>query len=355
MHKELTEILREHAARYPLMEPTDGVKLVYQHVMGGGHMISDPEASLKRLKAELEETPSDFVPLTEDLGNGLVRLNLAAMEASGLTAEGVNRIFVESAREIRGSREDLVKGLEMLRAVCDEGCFAFDRDALEIYLTDYAAKDYPAVSHSETYRAAYEPAYRVVSKHCLKYLMLIETMEYLLERDEKVCVAIDGRAASGKSTLGAMLQRMFRANLFHMDDYFLRKEQRTPERLAEPGGNVDYERFGEEVLAGIQTGDSFAYRPFDCSAMEVGAPVDVLPNPVTVVEGSYSLHPTLASGYDLKVFLDISPETQSQRILLRNGEAMHNRFAKVWIPMEEKYFDTLKIREICDFVIDNES
>ena len=32
-----------------------------------------------------------------------------------------------------------------------------------------------------------------------------------------------------------------------MDDYFLQPYQRTEERLAEPGGNVDYERFKEEI------------------------------------------------------------------------------------------------------------
>jgi hypothetical protein len=33
-----------------------------------------------------------------------------------------------------------------------------------------------------------------------------------------------------------------------MDDFFLRIEQRTPERMTEVGGNVDYERFLETVL-----------------------------------------------------------------------------------------------------------
>ena len=330
------------------------MKLVYQHVMGGGHMISDPEASLKRLKAELEETPPDFVPLTEDLGNGLVRLNLAAMESAGLSPEAVNRIFVESARQVQGSRAELLEEIDTLRKACASGLFGFDSEALEKYLAEYARRDYPAVSHSETYREAYAPAYRVVKKSCLRYLMVIEAMEYHLERGESVKIAIDGRAASGKSTLGDMLARMYGANLFHMDDYFLRREQRTPERLAQPGGNVDYERFGEEVMAGIKSGSPFRYRPFDCSVMEVGEAVSVLPNHVTVVEGSYSLHPTLANGYDLKVFLDISPEVQSARILERNGEAMHRRFTEIWIPMEEKYFDELAIRDTCDFVIINE-
>lgn len=32
------------------------------------------------------------------------------------------------------------------------------------------------------------------------------------------------------------------------DDFFLRPEQRTPERLAEPGGNLDRERMKSEVI-----------------------------------------------------------------------------------------------------------
>lgn len=35
---------------------------------------------------------------------------------------------------------------------------------------------------------------------------------------------------------------------FGLDDFFLRMEQRTPERLREVGGNVDYERFGGDGL-----------------------------------------------------------------------------------------------------------
>lgn len=61
-------------------------------------------------------------------------------------------------------------------------------------------------------------------------------------------VAIDGRCGSGKTTLGFYLQELFDCNLFHMDDFFLRVEQRTPERMKEVGGNVDYERFEKTVL-----------------------------------------------------------------------------------------------------------
>lgn len=185
-----------------------------------------------------------------------------------------------------------------------------------------------------------------------QYAPLLAAMDEFLARQGHVRVAIDGRAASGKSTLAALLEARYDANVFHMDDYFLRPEQRTPQRYEEPGGNVDYERFAEEVLAGLDSGLPFTYRPFDTAIWQVGAPVTVEPKPVNVVEGSYSLHPTLRAGYDIKVFLDISPETQSQRVLKRNGEAKHRQFLEKWIPLEEKYFGAFHVREACDMVFE---
>lgn len=56
------------------------------------------------------------------------------------------------------------------------------------------------------------------------------------ESEETLLVAIDGRCGSGKTTLGEYLKQIFDCNLFRMDDFFLRMEQRTPQRLKETGG-----------------------------------------------------------------------------------------------------------------------
>ena len=48
-------------------------------------------------------------------------------------------------------------------------------------------------------------------------------------------VAIDGNSGAGKSTLAALIADVYDCNLFHMDDFFLRPEQRTEERLKETG------------------------------------------------------------------------------------------------------------------------
>ena len=49
--------------------------------------------------------------------------------------------------------------------------------------------------------------------------------------DRPILVAIDGRCGSGKTTLGEYLKGQFDCNLFHMDDFFLRMEQRTLDRM----------------------------------------------------------------------------------------------------------------------------
>lgn len=41
-------------------------------------------------------------------------------------------------------------------------------------------------------------------------------------------------------------------------------EQRTPQRLKETGGNVDYERFEETVLRPIFQKQTVFYQPFSC-------------------------------------------------------------------------------------------
>ena len=113
----------------------------------------------------------------------------------------------------------------------------------------------------------------------------IQVDELLAEKD-MILVAIDGKCTSGKTTLASQLAEIYDCNVFHMDDFFLRPEQRTPERFAEVGGNVDYERFHEEVLLPLKSGKAFSYRPFDCSTFTLAAPVTVAPKKLNVIEGT---------------------------------------------------------------------
>lgn len=172
-------------------------------------------------------------------------------------------------------------------------------------------------------------------------------IEKLLKEKQSIVVAIDGRCAAGKTTLAACLQEKLNCNVIHMDDFFLRPEQRTEKRLDEPGGNVDYERFLEEVLLSLKRGKDFSYRPYDCCSQCLKDPVAVMKHPITIIEGSYSCHPALYKYYDLHIFLDVDEATQKERIITRNGMERSQMFFEKWIPLEERYFEAYRINEKC--------
>lgn len=155
-------------------------------------------------------------------------------------------------------------------------------------------------------------------------------------------VAIDGRCASGKTTLAAILSEQLDCNVIHMDDFFLRPEQRTPERLSTPGENIDHERFLEEVLIPLSKGLPVKYRPFECHKNDFGSEIFLAPKKINIVEGSYSCHYALRGYYDYTFFLTVEKDEQMRRIINREGEEKAKIFKEKWIPLEEEYFRTME-------------
>lgn len=187
-------------------------------------------------------------------------------------------------------------------------------------------------------------------------IVLTDRVRESLSRAGTVMVAIDGPCGAGKSTLGESLLSEFSNQgyaLFHMDDFFLQPLQRTPERLAQPGGNVDRERFLSEVLQPLKAGYAFDYHRYNCHTGEM-LPEKALPCRIAVIEGVYSLHPELRGYYDLKVFLDIDGEKQRERLVHRVTPEQYRRFVDEWIPLEERYFKTLNISEAADLILHSE-
>lgn len=160
MNETLEEILKQHAEKYPKMQPQDCVKLLYQREFMGDHLIQDPIHALLMLKSEWAKTAADpdgelFVPI----GGCLCRLNLARAKTR-YTAEQVNDWFVRTASCRNGSFSEYFDALKLLKK--NAGLFAFSQEDLDNYFAYYRSEGYPAVHHSPEYREAYDPHYRVI-------------------------------------------------------------------------------------------------------------------------------------------------------------------------------------------------
>ena len=329
--------VRDNLKKYPESEPQDVVKLLYQSVLGCGHMVSDPQKTLDYLKKELDETAfSPNIEPVEDIDGGYSRINLAAIQSETslgkLSPETLNRVFVLSAEQGTGTVEDLKT--ELLR-FCESGV---DGKTVE-YIKKYIADGCPMVSHSARYREKYAPHYRVVLTKYSNMLPYLIEIDASMASKENVIVGIDGMSGSGKSTLAFELEKIYDCNVFHADDFFLRPEQRTEARLSEVGGNVDYERLKAEIVDNLHKNQPFSYRKYDCQTATLGEATAVEPKKLNIIEGAYSLHPYFGEIYDVKLLLTVSPDEQKRRILSRNGEKMLSRFLNEWIPKENAYFE----------------
>ncbi len=344
--RSLSDIFEQHAAAYPRMHPSDAVKLTYQNEFGGEHMITDGAATKAYLEREMKDIIPDSRPAFTPIGNHRARLELASQTAAALGIELINRMFVFSALR-GGTVEGFKEKLDRLRDAVDEGVFNFTSEEFDIFMEKYTSSGYPSLHHSQTYRDTYLPAYRVVDSGFARLAELIIKISSMLGRGVPVVVAIDGYAASGKTSGARLLDGIFGASVIHTDDFFLPFDMRNEERLSEPGGNFHRERFAAEIIPNLRHGVEFSYGAFDCSTGEI-RPVNVPPRQLTIVEGAYSLHPALGKYADITVFSNITPEKQSARILKRNGREMLEKFEHIWIPMEKRYNKAFDILKNCD-------
>ena len=330
-------------ARYPLAEPRDMMKLLYQREFGCGHMVVDEARCLAMLTSEYGAAARGET-LLEDIGGGYARLYLGNARDEHYAPELLSRVFFLSAQQKGGDGAHFLACADALKDY-------FDPAAVDVLKREALDSGFAPFSHSEKYRAAYRPAYRVILSAYGALLPALRLIDEKKKAKRPVIVGLDGRCGAGKTTAAGLLSAFFGAPVIHMDDFFLPPALRTAARLHEPGGNIHYERFQAEVADRLSRGEPASYGVFDCSKGRVTRQNTAPIGEVAVIEGSYALHPKLKSLYDVRLFADIDEKTQAARIVRRNGEAGYLPFRDKWIPLEEAYFDAFSIRDACDEIL----
>lgn len=340
MSADFLAAARAHWERYPLMEPQDFAKLAYQSEFGPGHMARDPGKVLEALLAEQKEAGTGPKP-PEPIGNGLCRFHITQALSAVWELPLIGRMFLRTMRDTEGTEAGLAEKLERLAALPVPG--------MGEYLEGWRREGCPAVHHSEAFRSAYGPHYRVLRMDLARFLPALVPLEELARdgarREKPALIAVDGRCGSGKTGFAALTDVLSRAaGVVHMDDFYLPPERRAEDWMEIPAGNMDLERFREEVLIRAR------YRPYDCRTGRLGDPVE-LRAPLVVVEGTYSQHPSLAGRYGYKIFLTCDREEQTRRLQAREGDG-YPAFDRVWRTLEERYFAACGTEAAADLVVD---
>ncbi|MBQ2833801.1 MAG: hypothetical protein IJN79_01855 [Clostridia bacterium] len=183
---------------------------------------------------------------------------------------------------------------------------------------------------------------------------LADQAEILLRGQERLAIAIDGMAASGKTTLSsALCARIPDSFCVHMDDFTLPFEQRFPGYFDVLLANADTRRMDREVLTPFLSGEQAAFRPYVCHPEAGFLPPVHVPSDtrVLIVEGAYCLHASLFDRYALRALMTIEPDMQRERIRRRNGEERLARFLSDWIPMENRHIAAGRLQSRCSLII----
>lgn len=325
--------LKQHMAAYPRMTAQDAVKLVFQARLGVGHLLNDKDAAMRYLLHEMDSMPQrSGDPLYETIGPDYVRLNLRAAKAKNLQPDWIIGMMLQTAAQTPcATRHGTLMEAEQTALAC-----GFDPDDVRRAVQPLLNNDACLPGHSEPYREAYAPAYRVISSRFVPLMPILTALAAQWDKPQ-LLLTIDGPCGSGKSTLAALLGSMLDAPIIHTDDFYVPIPQKTAERLAIPGGNEDIERLMDECLLPWKQNGHTTYRPYNCMQGILLDPIEVPFCHVTILEGSYSNLPPVKALADVRVYLTIDRDTQLQRLVQRGGEACLPGFLNRWIPLEEAY------------------
>lgn len=322
-----------HLNKYPLIEKNDKIKLIYQSVLGPNHLGKNLlyDNVKQRLENELLEENNTSDNIYEWISEEFLRINIHK-----LTKEELNYLinsFISSSKLIPYSIDVLKENLNKFLTIEE--------------LKDY---NYLPISHSNIYRNTYLPHYLLINKDYLTIDLRIKQLDNFINKNNDYTItSLDGKCTAGKSTITKELEDKY--TVINIDDFFLSIKKKTPNRLNEIGGNIDYELVKECLLkikeAWNNKEKEVEYTIFDCSKQEYYTKKITLKNKV-ILEGVYSYHKHFNDLIDYLAYIQVDLSTQMKRI---ENRTLKDKFINEWIPLENKYFDYYKLEDICNIII----
>jgi hypothetical protein len=180
--KFVSSLLKQHLQRYPRMELADIYKLLHQAATGAAHAATKSSTGAAHAASAIATARQALADEVREIAAGpaepiidlispdgqLARVHLRAYVAAGHDIEALAQAFVATAQQRPPERDKLERFCGCLGDFAATGELAFDPERVRAYFAQIVAAGYPAVHHSDVYRSAYRPAYRVVQIDLLR-------------------------------------------------------------------------------------------------------------------------------------------------------------------------------------------
>ena len=161
------EMLISHYKAYPSLEIADIFKFLFQSAFGCEHLVSSKERALTYIKEELERVSAErSAPRIDALDGDYSRVHLSCLNERA-TPEILAEYFCLSARTEPEGKATLTEKIAVARELIASGEIPLSLSEFDELHAKWQAAGYPAVHHSDTFREAYHPAYRVIANEHL--------------------------------------------------------------------------------------------------------------------------------------------------------------------------------------------
>ena len=185
----------------------------------------------------------------------------------------------------------------------------------------------------------------------MTYDELFGKMEELRGTYNAFAVAIDGMAGAGKTTLAAYLSKKYGAPVVHLDDFRLPPAERPKGWETIPGGDVDFERFEEEIVAPWMEKRPLVYTTVDPVTGEMLDRRALPDGQMFLFEGTYIMHPIIRDFFDLRLFVRVGAEEQARRLAAAKVRAGALP-TETRLDLERAYFDAYMTEALADGTLD---
>ena len=164
--KAIRQMCEEIHAQYPVATLQDVYKTCYQDYFGAEHLVKDTASARQYLQKELDEcrnTDMSLMPKREQTGfrHRFTRVNLSCVVDGELSEKQMLSLFLEAAGKDNAFGDDWAAEWTKIESIAQKVCPDWSDQALQSELQE-AARNKQAVRHSEAFRTAYNPHYRIV-------------------------------------------------------------------------------------------------------------------------------------------------------------------------------------------------